>query len=296
MGEAARIIQFNRTKDDGVIYINELAEKQAQLEYLDEQRKVLMEEIEVLKKQYAACPKYCLDGTEKQTPNNQAEDRWVDPIREKSDIERVKQYLQDKIDDAPTYNKRQKAIRNKFVFSVGILLGLRVSDLSKLKWDDIFEKDMTTFRKMKNIKEQKTGKTRKMYHNEQIEDAVKEYIMYSQVTPKAGEYLFTDGKGGHIKDGTVSQIVKDFAKNCNLVGNYNTHSIRKTFAYQLYMDLCHDKEEWVRLQALAIVQEFLNHRNQIDTLRYLGLNQAKIAEVIERVYGRKDDVEKCENF
>lgn len=213
------------------------------------------------------------DGERKRTPNNNRRDRWVDPIRNREDIEKIKVYLQEKIDNETNIVYRRAYGRNKLLFIMGINLGLRVSDLLKIKWKDIFLADMKTFRSRRGIGEKKTGKTRQLYFNESVQNAVMDYINQFQPDLESEEYVFVnskrakDGKFHVISDECVSKMIKDATSKCGVEGNYSTHSLRKTFAYQMYLLLVEKND----LLALPKVQKFLNHRNQSDTLQYLGL-------------------------
>lgn len=130
------------------------------------------------------------DGTEKKIPNNQSEHRWVAPIRDKNDINRIKQWLQDKIDNADRSDRRETHARNKLFFIVGINSGYRVSDLITLKWKDVFNKD-GTFKKFQNRKEQKTGKIKPLYLVEAVQTAFNEYLETTNYTYDLDDYVFT---------------------------------------------------------------------------------------------------------
>lgn len=220
-------------------------------------------------------PKLKTDGVEKQTPNNNSVDRWVHPIREKSDIKKCIIYLHDKALSATRLDTQRAAYRDWFLFVVGINVGLRVSDLTKLKWNNIFESDMETFVDGRNKEEQKTGKMKLICPNEYMKKVVKEYLYYSDVEPKTNEYIFLSGrKNGDgiyppISDAAVEKMVKEVTGACGIVGNYNTHSLRKSYAYHKYMMYVKNNDPL----ALVKVQKDLNHRNSSDTARYLGITR-----------------------
>lgn len=213
-------------------------------------------------------------GNIKRTPNNNTEDRWVDPIRDMADIRKVKLYLQSKVDAAAGSRYEKNYARNKMLFICAINWGLRVSDLLSITWDYVFEDDMKTFRVHKGKIEKKTGKKRQLYFNNNVQNAIMEYITKYNVQIEPNGYVFESDKKDKygnkkpITDTAAGNIIKEACKECGIAGDYYTHSYRKTFAYQLYMAL-ENKHDPL---ALPKVQKFLNHRNQSDTLRYLGLN------------------------
>ena len=229
---------------------------------------------EVIKKENKQ-PKLKNDGTEKKTPNNNKEDRWVHPIRNKEDIKRILEYLHKKTGTATRMDTMMAAYRNELLFAIGINVGLRVSDLITLKWENIFESDMKTFREASTKIEQKTGKSKNICPNKCMQKYVLEYKKNTGIEPKEGEYVFIgsrkdkDGKYQHIQDGIVEKMMKDIQENCKLGYNVNTHSLRKSFAFHQFTMLSEKGD----ILALEKVQKALNHRNSSDTLRYLGITR-----------------------
>lgn len=215
------------------------------------------------------------DGIEKKTPNNNSVNRWVYPIREKNDVKRCIDYLYEKALLATRTDTKRAAYRDWFSFVVGINVGLRVSDLTQLKWDNIFESDMKTFVDGRNKAEQKTGKMKLICPNEYMKKVVKEYLYFSDVEPKTDEYVFLSGRKNKegvytvITDATIEKMIKEVIDSCCIKGNYNTHSLRKTYAYHKYMMYVNNGDPL----ALVKVQKDLNHRNSSDTARYLGITR-----------------------
>lgn len=198
---------------------------------------------------------------------------WVSPIRDKSDVLRVSNYLYEKAENAKRADSKRAAWRNWLMFNIGINVGLRVSDLCMLRWRFFFEDDMKTFAPISRKHEQKTGKMKNICVNDSVKNAITTYIEKTGVVPVASDFLFLkskmnpDGTFDHIGDDAVADMVKDFTKNCGLHGNYCTHSIRKTYAYHKYMMLYNSGDP----MALVKVQTDLNHRNSAVTATYLGL-------------------------
>lgn len=220
-------------------------------------------------------PKLKKDGTEKQIPNNNAEDRWVHPIRDKEDIKHILSYLHDQAGQTIRVDTMMAAYRNELLFAIGINVGLRVSDLITLKWKNIFEEDMETFKDASRKKEQKTGKTKDICPNNCMKRYIMEYLSNTGIQPQSEEYVFIssrkdkNGKFKPITDATVERMMKDIQINCNLGYNVNTHSLRKSYAWHKYMMYVENKDPL----ALVKVQKDLNHRNSSDTARYLGIDR-----------------------
>ncbi len=85
------------------------------------------------------------------------------------------------------------------------------------------------------------------------------------------EYLFESRQGGHISRQRASQIAKRIAERYDLE-NFNTHSLRKTFAHMLYEK---DKD-------IALVQMALGHQSPATTIKYLGLEQEYLKQKLDR--------------
>lgn len=230
------------------------------------------------------------DGGFKRTPNNAAVGRstWVDPITEIEDVYRVIDYLQKRIDEETITAYKKGRARNKLYFCIGVFSGFRVSDLLELKWSDIFERDGKTYREQVGIIEQKTGKVKELYTTAACREYIDEYVAMWQPDTTSSEYLFQNYKCGKINRQTVDNFIKEAAKACGLKGNYSTHTVRKTYAYQYYIVMQNEGD----LFALAEVQDMLNHLNTQTTLRYLGIdkkrrneNMRKYAEAMMRDRG-----------
>lgn len=237
------------------------------------------------------------NGERKRTHTNHTnEERFIDPIRNKQDIENASEYLRLQIAEARTKNQKIIATRNRMLFILGINLGLRVSDLvpcgsdagnqsEGLKWKHIFENDMETFKTRSGKKEQKTGKQRNLYLNEKCRQAVSDYIKAAQPVLSANGYVFVsnrknaDGSYKAITDECISQIIKKTLSACKVEGHFGTHTLRKTYAYQYYMTLI---EQGMAAEiAIGKAQQMLNHDKQLTTLRYFGLQQDSEMEISE---------------
>ena len=220
------------------------------------------------------------DGQKKQTPNNAAKGRstWVDPITDIEDVYRVIDYLQKRIDEEDIIPYKKGRARNKLYFCIGVFSGFRVSDLLELKWSDIFERDGKTYREQVGIIERKTGKVKELYTTTACRQYIDEYVREWQPDTRSDEYLFQNYKGGKINRQTVDNFIKEAARACGLEGNYSTHSVRKTYAYQYYIVMQNEGD----IFALAEVQDMLNHLNTQTTLRYLGIDRKRRSKNMNR--------------
>ena len=200
------------------------------------------------------------DGKVKRTPNNNKTDRIVMPIKNIEDIERCKEFLKNRTENAPERYKKSYA-KDLLLFKISINIGLRVNDLLSITWEDIFKPGTRQFREYFVPREQKTKKVRQIFINKSFRAAVKEYLKYIPDAKLEG-YVFTNRQGDRLSDASVDKLMKLLEKAIGLE-NLSTHSLRKTFAYHMYM----------QTQDLSLVQEILQHSSVAVTRRYLGISQ-----------------------
>ena len=200
------------------------------------------------------------DGKVKRTPNNNKTDRIVMPIKNIEDVERCKEFLKNRVENAPDKYKKSYA-KDLLLFKISINIGLRVNDLLSITWEDIFKPGTRQFKEYFVPKEQKTQKVRQIFINKSFRAAVKEYLKYITDTKLEG-YVFTNRQGNRLSDASVDKMLKLLEKELGLE-NLSTHSLRKTFAYHMYM----------QTQDISLVQEILQHSSVAVTRRYLGISQ-----------------------
>lgn len=222
------------------------------------------------------------DGTPKTIVYNKKKGRssWVDPIRSKEDQKKVLNFLESKVETAQRPDYKKAYARNLMYYAIAVFSGFRSCDLIGgidyktneeyygLKWQDIYCKDGKTFREKTGIIEKKTGKTKYLYLNERSKQYIQLYVDKFNIDTVSDNLVFTNYRGERLNYDTINKFIKEFAVACNLEGNYATHSLRKTFVYNLYMANVVKEGEYL---ALAKCQAFLNHANSSETLRYLGL-------------------------
>jgi integrase len=168
--------------------------------------------------------------------------KFVQPIRDKVEIERLKKVL------------RNKSERNWMIFVAGINTGLRISDLLQLRVRDVKNKTRI------EVKEGKTKKTKLVPVSAPMRGLFNRYVQ-----GKDGRvFLFPSRKGANIplgRSGAYS-VLTLAALKVGLPG-IGTHSLRKTFGYHMYK----------KNKNVAILMELFNHSHPSVTMRYIGVNQ-----------------------
>ena len=195
--------------------------------------------------------------------NGIAKANTVDPLKNKKDIQKIKQYLKGKD------NKR-----DYMLFVVGINVGLRVGDLLKLKIKDVIDNN-GNFKDKIFITEEKTDKTRNLKLNDSVKESIKLYLD-SLKSYDMDDYLFKSRKGNKpLRVDSTHKIIKNTLRELNIKGNYGTHTLRKTWSYHIYMSNSSNP------RILAILQKALNHSSQAVTLRYIGIEQEEILDLYD---------------
>jgi integrase len=176
----------------------------------------------------------------------------VNPIREAEKIAEMKEFL------------KRKDTRDKLLFIMGINTALRIGDLLSLSVGDVLD-DEGQITEILCVKEQKTGKMKRVPMNASIKEALVEYLEQRQVRDQS-EPLFHSVNGKSLSRSQAWRILKAAGQSVGLA-HIGTHSLRKTFGYHAYKKTGND---------IGLVQKLLNHSNSKVTLRYIGIDQEKI--------------------
>jgi integrase len=176
----------------------------------------------------------------------------VEPVREPEKIAEIKEFL------------KQKRGRDELLFIMGINMALRIGDLLSLSVGDVLD-DKGQISRTINLREQKTGKLRRLPINTSVKDALINYLMErTGCNPK--EPLFLSQKGGPLSRSQAWRILKEAGESVGL-NNIGTHLLRKTFGYHVYKKSGGD---------LGLVQKLMNHAESKVTLRYIGIDGEKL--------------------
>lgn len=199
----------------------------------------------------------------------------VYPFTSEAEIKKMIDVFNNRIEEAPDEDKKWIASRNKMLFLVGINLGIRASDLCRLKYNFFINNDGTfkDFYSLQPKKTRKTGKFVKLYFNETVKKAITEYLNDYPIE-NTDEYLFKSREGdGYITSIHLGKVIKDTAKEAGIEKNICSHSLRKTFGYHVWHN-AEDKEK-----ALVMLMTIFNHSSVIMTKKYIGLMDEEIEDV-----------------
>ena len=175
--------------------------------------------------------------------------KMVDPIRDPEQIRAMKEYL------------LHQSYRNYFLFTFGLNSGLRISDIIELRVMDVRNMDHL------RVKERKTGKIRKIRMTGTLKQEIEKYTRHMADS----DLLFPSRKGkGPIGRGMAWRIVNGAARACGVTGDIGTHTMRKTFGYHFYQ----------QTKDVAMLQQIFGHSAPSVTLRYIGINDEMIDNVL----------------
>jgi len=176
----------------------------------------------------------------------------VEPIRNKKDIKAISNY----------YKKRGN-FRNYLLIIIGLHTALRISDILRLNWEDVYDFENKVFKNRITIIEKKTRKTKTIALNRQLIQAL--YLCFKKYSSNSKEPIFLSkrGTGKSISRIQAYRIIRHASEEVKLNIRVSCHSLRKTFGYHA----------WKNNESLAIIMDIFNHSSLAITRRYLGICQ-----------------------
>ncbi|MDR1194508.1 MAG: tyrosine-type recombinase/integrase [Peptococcaceae bacterium] len=172
------------------------------------------------------------------------------PIRDKHQVRELAAY----------YLKRGE-IRNHVLIVMGVHTALRVSDLLRLTWDDVYDFNRQRVRDSVTLTEKKTGKSQVVALNGRAQAALTLYVSAA----RRGKILIASRKGSNKAICRVQayRVIRAAAEALGFAGRVSCHSLRKTFGYHA----------WKSGVNPAVIMEIYNHSSFAVTRRYLGVTQ-----------------------
>lgn len=187
--------------------------------------------------------------------------------------------LNKRIKEATNESQKQIANRNKLLFLIGVNVGLRASDLIQLRWSYFYKEDMTfkEFYVLQPKKQKKMGKFVKIFFNQTVKKAIENYVNDYPIED-LDSYLFKSRKGNNpITERGLWKIIVDVSAEAGIEKNVGSHSLRKTWARNIY-DRAEDKSN-----ALVMLQECLRHSDSLTTLRYIAIMDEEKKDMYESI-------------
>ena len=144
---------------------------------------------------------------------------------------------------------------------VSIHTGLRISDILKLRWKDLYQDDLI-------LREKKTKKLRTIKINPTI------HSVLSKFNPSdKDDFIFRSQKGSVFSVQQINRVLKEIFKTESKHLNISSHSLRKSFGRRVYENN-HESEK-----SLIYLSELFNHTSLSITRKYLGIRQEELNDI-----------------
>ena len=192
----------------------------------------------------------------------------VEPIRDTKTIKNMRAIL------------KSQSTRNELLFILGINVGLRISDILKLKVKDLTKLNTKAPKDYVIITEIKTRKTKKFYIGDIVKKVIENYMKEND-NPGFDTYIFLSRKGINmpITRQQAYRIINNAAESLGIVerndqgnlihGEIGTHTLRKTFGYHSFQNGT----------SLELLMDLFNHSSKTQTLRYIGITEGQKKDV-----------------
>ena len=196
--------------------------------------------------------------------------KTTQPVRDIVELKKIKRY----------YREVKPNKRNFLLIICGLNTALRISDILKLRWKDVYNENLLSFKSHIDVKEQKTGKKTTVFINKNLKEAFASFL--KDIIAKKGklcevmeQFIFLGQKSNDKPISRIQafRIISEAAVKCLLSHKVSCHSLRKTFGYHA----------WKKGVSPALLTSIYNHSSYKITTRYLGIDQDDRDEVFELV-------------
>lgn len=162
--------------------------------------------------------------------------------------------------------ERDQEYKFALLIATGSYIGLRISDLLQLRWEQVLHQDYFT------ITEKKTRKTRKVTINPELQDILNR--LYKALGAEESQYMFINRFGDKpFSIQYVNAKLKEIFNKYSIKGQYSSHFMRKTLGRRVWeMNKYSD-------QALLLLSQLFNHTSVSTTKIYLGIREQEISNL-----------------
>ncbi|MFC1677765.1 tyrosine-type recombinase/integrase [Planctomycetota bacterium] len=166
--------------------------------------------------------------------------------------------------------------RDYFIIHLALATGLRVSEIAQLNCGDIYIDEKTS---SLIVRKGKGGKKRLVRFNSEFKKHYEEYLKWKQIGNEPvgpdSPLLISSHTGGHMTPRAIEKAFKRVAAKAGLPEHYSIHSLRHTFACELYKASGYN---------LRLVQKQLGHSNSKTTEVYADVMNPDVTKSLEKMY------------
>lgn len=165
--------------------------------------------------------------------------------------------------------------RNKVMYRLMLNTGLRVSEVTALRWNNI---DFDSNKLM--VREGKGAKDRTLWIGEDISEDLREWRdRQAEELGERSKYVFTtmrEGKAGNrLSIQQVWETLKTYVRKAGIEKNVSPHTLRHTFATDLYRET----------KDIRLVQKALGHSDLSTTMIYTHIVDDELEEALKNFRG-----------
>lgn len=169
------------------------------------------------------------------------------------------------------YFLKHRQYRDHAMLVLGVSTALRISDLLRLKWSEIYEDSCGEFLTHITLTEQKTGKQKTIALNPHAVKALKMLRPY-----RKNDWIFASRHGdAPITRQQAWRIIRDVCSAVGVNGKISCHSLRKTWGYHAWTS---------QSVSPVVIMDIFNRSSYDVTKRYLGVAQ----DDLDRAYLEMD--------
>jgi len=157
--------------------------------------------------------------------------------------------------------------RNRTMLHLMLNIGLRLAEVTALKWRDI---DLTTGKLM--VRQGKGAKDRTLWVAEADIDRLRSW-RECQAAECGGtaKHVFTTLEGKPLDHRYVQRMVKRYAAKAAIAKNVSPHTLRHSFATDLYRET----------SKIRLVQKVLGHSDLSTTMIYTHVHDPEVEEALK---------------
>ena len=162
----------------------------------------------------------------------------------------------------------QAPVRDALIIELALGSGLRVSEMAYLKVEDLYLKKGQGSIHVKNVK---GGKDRVVDIGSKLKKQIVEFLDYRTMN---SPYLFPSELGEKMTRSGIQQVFKKWAKKSKIPSHYSIHSLRHTYATNLYKASGYN---------LRLVQKQLGHSSPSITQVYADVMNSDVEEALKNL-------------